>query len=315
MSILVVGSIAYDTIKTPVKKVERALGGSAVYFSTVASFFTKVRMVGVAGADFADADMDWLKSRNIDTSGLQITSGKTFHWDGEYSAALADAQTHNTELNVFENFDPKLEGEMKSPDILFLANIDPTLQINVIKQVEKPKLIVLDTMNLWIDNKLTELKKAFSMVDVLIINETEARMLTGEKKVIACGEKLFEFGPKKIVIKLGEYGATYFGKGPDGISYFFGPAYPTKKIIDPTGAGDSFAGGFVGYLGTCDTLDDEAFCLAVVYGGVTASLTVEDFSIDRYRGLKADELQKRFETCYDMTNFSLERGRKVDFKD
>ena len=240
MSIVVVGSVALDSVETPVGKVESALGGSATYFSTAASFFTKgVKLVGVVGDDFPQEHVDFLRSRDIDLTGLERVSGKTFHWSGRYGENLNVAETLSTELNVFETFAPKLPESYRDTQYVFLANINPELQMDVLKQVRNTKLVVCDTMNLWISERRAELLETIKHVDIFVLNDGEARQLTGESNINKAAKKLLDCGPERVIIKKGEHGSVSF----TGTSYFAAPAYPLDSILDPTGAGDTFAGG------------------------------------------------------------------------
>lgn len=304
MSILVVGSLALDSIQTPFGRVKDALGGSATYFSTAASLFDQVNLVGVVGSDFPQDALAFLKSRRIDMRGLQVAEGKTFRWAGRYDYDMNSAQTLDTQLNVFATFHPELPEDYKDSDFVFLANIDPELQIEVVKQVRNPKLVVLDTMNYWIDYKREALTEAFKLADVIIINEAETRQFGKTFSLIRGARKILELGPKVLVIKRGEYGASMFADGDDPISsYFFVPAYPLEKIQDPTGAGDSFAGGFMGSLARADHLSIGAMKRAIVTGSVVASFVVEDFSLNRLKTLTHDELEQRYEDFKHFTHF------------
>ncbi|MBI3534154.1 MAG: sugar kinase, partial [Deltaproteobacteria bacterium] len=243
-SILVVGSLAFDSISTPSGKVERVLGGSANYFSVAASFYAPVKTVGVVGKDFPKSHLKWLSSRNIDVSGIKVTEGKTFHWVGSYDNNLNEAKTLSTFLNVFEHFNPVLKEDHKKSSYVFLGNIDPVLQQKVLDQVKNPKLVACDSMNFWITGKPEELRKTLKRVDILSLNEGEAYLLSGKRNIIEAAEKICTLGPKVIIIKRGEYGAVLFSNS----RIFLAPAYPIKYVVDPTGAGDSFAGAFLGYL-------------------------------------------------------------------
>jgi sugar/nucleoside kinase (ribokinase family) len=283
MSIVVVGSVAFDSVKTPFGEAEDVLGGSATYFSTSASYFTDVSLVAVVGEDFPKKHIDFLKIKGIDTRGLEISKGKTFRWKGEYSYELNEAQTLDTELNVFQEFKPNLPEEYRDSDIVFLANIDPDLQRDVLKQVNKPKLIAADTMNFWIEGKKDSLIETLKLVDVLLINDGEARQLSGEPNLVKAARIIMGFGPKTLVIKRGEYGVLMF----TGSSIFSAPAYPLENVFDPTGAGDTFAGGFVGYLANTMDLSESAMRRAIIMGSVMASYNVEDFSLKtRYKEFK-----------------------------
>ncbi|MDD3001249.1 MAG: PfkB family carbohydrate kinase [Candidatus Riflebacteria bacterium] len=288
----VVGSIAYDTLETPKGKREKALGGSAVYFSTVASYFTKVGLIGVAGKDFAPEHKEFLTNHGVDLSGFEINNGgNTFNWVGSYGEDFGDATTHSTCLNVFESFNPNLPEAYKNTEYLFLANIHPALQLQMIEKTINPKLIALDTMNLWINTTTDLLKQAIKKVNILFINQQEALMLSGEKKFANAVEKLLEMGPNRIVIKLGELGAMTATKD----SRFFVPAFPCPDITDPTGAGDSFAGGFMGSLARHGNLTESGFRTSMLYGSAMGSITVENFSIESYYKLTNEKIEKRFE--------------------
>lgn len=299
MDLLVVGSVALDSVETPYGKVEGALGGSAVYFSVSASYFTEVGIVAVIGQDFSEDYVNFLKSRNIDLRGLTRESGLTFHWRGRYSDDLNEAKTLDTQLNVFENFLPLIPGEYQETPIIFLANIDPELQLNVLKQVRHPRLTICDTMNFWIEGKLKQLKETIKRVDILIINEGEARQLSQEHNLIKAYQKISFYGPKTLVIKQGSYGALLFTPS----SIFSAPAYPLEKVFDPTGAGDCFAGGFTGYLAKSQGSTENELRKAVIYGSVMASFCVEDFSLDRLKTLTLGEVEERFEAFKGLTRF------------
>ncbi|MDH5678300.1 MAG: PfkB family carbohydrate kinase [Nitrospinota bacterium] len=301
MSLVVVGTMAYDSVKTPFGQRDRALGGSATYFSMCASFFTKVRLVAVVGQDFDSADMKTLEERDVDTSGVEKAEGKSFHWKGEYGFDLNEAKTLDTQLNVLMGFDPKLPESYRDSDYLFLANIDPKLQQKVLDQMEKPRLVACDTMNFWIDGALAELKKTLARVDILIINEGEARMLAGTNNLQKAASSIRDMGPSTVIIKRGEYGALLFHKG----DIFSAPAYPLEDVFDPTGAGDTFAGGFMGHIARMNEpeLNETILRQAIVMGSVMASFTVEDFSIDRLRKLKRNEIADRFRFFKSFTHF------------
>lgn len=292
MSITVVGSVAFDDIETPFGKLEKGLGGAATHFSTSASFFTDINLVGVVGGDFPDEHIKFFKSRNINIEGLEVVpDGKTFHWIGRYDNDMNTAHTLETHLNVFEGFDPKLPESYKNPDILFLANIDPDLQIKTIEQAGKAKkLIGLDTMNLWIDIKKQSLLKVISMVDLITINEGEARQLTETPNLVKAAKIIQGWGPKTVVIKRGEYGALLFEKD----EIFNAPGLPLEVVFDPTGAGDSFAGGMLGYLDRVQEINFETLKTAVICGSVMASFNVEKFSNERLREIGNNDIQARF---------------------
>jgi sugar/nucleoside kinase (ribokinase family) len=299
MSLLVVGSVAFDTVKTPFGAAEEVLGGSATYFSTAASYFTDVKLVAVVGEDFPDKHVNFLRSRDIDLEGLQRTSGRTFRWKGEYGYDLNEARTLDTQLNVFESFRPQVPESYLEPDVLFLANIDPVLQREVLHQVKRPKLVACDTMNFWIGGKRDELVKTLSEVDVLLINEGEARELAGEPNLVKAASAIRKMGPGTLIIKRGEYGALMFGE--DGV--FSAPAYPLEAVFDPTGAGDSFAGGFVGYLDNVKNMAGRQMRQAIIFGSVMASFNVEDFSLNRMKSLSYAEIEARFREFRNLTHF------------
>lgn len=300
MSIVVVGSVALDSIETPSGKMENALGGSATYFSIAASFFnTDIRLVAVIGSDFPREYIDLLKNKGIDLEGLERADGKTFRWKGSYGFSLGSAKTLSTELNVFEKFVPKIPDRYKNSEYVFLANINPELQIDVLKQIKNSKLVVCDTMNLWIAERKEKLLNTIKHVDIFIINDEEAKQLTGEAKVDMAGRKILELGPRRVIIKKGEHGAVTITRN----SYFSIPAYPLKLVVDPTGAGDSFAGGFMGYLASTGEISEQNIRKAMVYGTVMASFNVEDFSINRQRTLTKEEIESRFAEMHNITQF------------
>jgi len=298
MSLLVVGSVAYDAVETPFGKCEKMLGGSASHFSISASFFTDVSIVGVVGGDFEDQEV--FESRGIGTRDLErIENGKTFRWEGRYDYDLNVAHTLNTELNVFADFQPKLSEESKRLRLLFLGNIQPDLQRGVREQMPDVELVALDTMNLWIEHTRDSLIRTIKGVDVVIINDAEARQLTGIPNIIKAARELLSWGPKALIIKRGEYGAALFTRD----SYFAIPAYPLESVFDPTGAGDTFAGGFMGYLASQETLDESAMRRAMIFGSVMASFNVEEFGTERIRRLTHAEINDRFRAFKRMTYF------------
>lgn len=299
MSLLVVGSIGFDTVETPFGKAEEVLGGSATYFSTSASYFTDVRLVAVVGEDFPEKYINLLKSRRIDVKGLVKTKGKTFRWKGRYGYELNEAQTIETQLNVFEDFRPKLPEEYRDSAIVFLANIDPDLQSEVLHQMRSPKLVACDTMNYWIEGKAEALKKILKEVDILLINDGEARELASEPNLVKAAQRIISFGPKTVVIKRGEYGVIMFNGG----SIFSAPAYPLETVFDPTGAGDSFAGGFLGYLANTNNFSEASMRQAIIFGSVMASYNVEDFSLNRMKSLSYKEIEERFREFKRLTFF------------
>ena len=301
MKILVVGSVAYDAVETPAGKRESQLGGSASYFSTSASYFTEVGLIGVVGQDFDPADKEMFESRGIDISGLIEADGKTFRWAGEYMEDINEAVTLETQLNVFGDFEPELSEAHANAPYLFLANIDPTLQMNVLTSMnQRPKMIALDTMNLWIDIARSQLLDVIGKVDTLLINEGEAKQLTEQEHLPDAAAAIISQGPDATVIKRGEYGAALFGQGFS----FAAPAYPLKRVIDPTGAGDSFAGGFMGYLAYADKVDEETLRTAAIAGSTMASFAVEDFGLDRIKNLTQEDIKSRFKAFEDLTRFN-----------
>ncbi|MBC8030059.1 MAG: sugar kinase [Pyrinomonadaceae bacterium] len=300
MSLLVVGSVAFDAVETPFGKCEKMLGGSGSHFSISASFFTEVQIVGVVGGDFGPEDKEILDSHNIDTSDLEtVSDGKTFRWYGRYDYDLNVAHTLNTELNVFADFKPKLSDKSKSARLVFLGNIQPDLQREVREQVPGAELVALDTMNLWIDIARESLLKTIKGVDVVIINDAEARQLTEIPNLMKAARTILSWGPKALIVKRGEYGAALFTDD----NYFAIPAYPLESVFDPTGAGDTFAGGFMGYLSSQPKLDDAAMRRAMIFGSVMASFNVEEFGTARVQRLTHDEINDRFRTFKQMTHF------------
>ena len=295
--LLVVGSVALDSVETPFGKVREVLGGSATYFSYSASFFTQVRLVATVGEDFPDAHLRLLEDRGVDTAGLQTSAGRTFRWTGEYGYDLNEAKTLETQLNVFAEFRPVLTDGLGRVPYLFLANIDPELQLDVLRQMkERPRLIALDTMNFWIQRKREALRRVLSEVDVITINDGEARQLASEPNLIRAARAISAMGPKTVVVKRGEYGAFLMTDG----TLFFVPAYPLESVYDPTGAGDTFAGGFMGYLAAQDRVDAAAMRRAIVYGTVMASFTVEDFSLKRLTLLKPSDIAERYAALHEL---------------
>ena len=299
MGIVVVGTVAFDTVETPFGRVENVLGGSATYFSTAASFFTDVSLVAVVGEDFPEEHVSFLKSREIDTAGLQRIPGRTFHWTGRYGYDLNEAQTLDTQLNVLTQFQPNLPESYRDAEYLFLANIDPELQMQVLDQVKKPKLVACDTMNFWISSKPEALKMVLKKVDIVVINEGEARQFTGEANLVRAARQIISLGCKRLVVKRGEYGVLMFTSD----SVFAAPAYPLEDVFDPTGAGDTFAGGFMGYLANTGDLSEDGLRQAIVFGSVMASFNVEDFSLDRMKHLEYREIEARYKSFKSLTNF------------
>lgn len=299
MSLLVVGSVAYDGIETPFGKVDRILGGSATYISLASSYFAKkVHLVGVIGNDFADEDIELLKSREIDLNGLQKdNSGKTFFWKGKYHYDLNNRDTLDTQLNVFEKFDPVIPDQYKDVKYVALGNIEPTLQQKVLDQVNTPEFVVMDTMNLWIDITKDALKDTLKGVDLLVINDSEARELSEEPSLLKAADKVMAMGPKKLIIKKGEHGALLFTDD----EIFSAPAYPVIDIFDPTGAGDSFLGGLLGWIDYTDDLSTENLRKAVVFGSVMASFCVEKFGPERLKNLSEKEIYDRYREFRDLS--------------
>jgi sugar/nucleoside kinase (ribokinase family) len=295
--LLVVGSVALDTVETPFGKVQEALGGSATYFAYAASFFAPVRLVGAVGEDFPADHVALLRERGVDVSGLRTSHGRTFRWTGEYGYDLNEARTLDTQLNVFADFRPALDDRMRKAPYLFLANIDPELQLDVVRQMaERPKLIALDTMNFWIQGKREALRRVLTEVDVVTINDAEARQLAQEPNLVKAARAIEAMGPSVVVVKRGEYGALMVTNG----AFFIVPAYPLETVYDPTGAGDTFAGGFMGYLAGQERLDRATMRRAMVYGSVIASFTVEDFSLNRLKRLSLPEVEERCAEFHDL---------------
>ena len=300
MSILVVGSVAFDALETPFGKIDRCIGGSATYFSVAASFFTPVDLVAVVGDDFTEEDASVFAGRNINIDGLQKVSGeKTFFWSGEYGYDLNVAKTRDTQLNVFASFTPKLNERQKSADVLFLANIDPDLQLDVLRQTSRPRVVALDTMNYWITSKKAELERVFREVDLVIINEAEVRQFTNEANLVRGCRQILALGPKTLVVKRGEYGVLMI----TGDTIFAAPAYPLENVFDPTGAGDTFAGGFLGYLASRKEVHERELRRAIIFGSVLASFTVEKFSLDRLREITLNDVHERYQDFRALTHF------------
>jgi len=300
MSLTVVGSVAFDALETPFGKREKVLGGAATHFGLSASFFTKVSAVGVVGGDFGDDEWAVFKRHAINTDDIEIVpEGKTFFWSGRYDYDMNSAQTLDTQLNVFETFEPHLSENSKSANLLFLANIQPTLQLGVREQCKNAEFVAMDTMNYWITSFKDDLIATIKAVDCIIINDAEARQLTEEPSIYKAAKKIMDLGLKAVVIKRGEYGATLFTK--DG--YFATPAYPLESVFDPTGAGDTFAGGFMGYLASQKEITDEIMRRAMIYGSVMASFNVERFGTERVDELDYPEINQRFADFKRMTHF------------
>jgi sugar/nucleoside kinase (ribokinase family) len=301
--LLVVGSVALDTVETPFGKVRDVLGGSATFFSYAASFLTQVRLVATVGQDFPEEHVKLLRDRGVDVRGLRVASGKTFRWAGAYGYDLNEAKTLDTQLNVFADFRPELDDAQARTPYLFLANIDPELQLAVLEQMRtRPRLVALDTMNFWIKGKRDALLRVLGKVDVVTINDAEARQLAEEPNLIKAARTIAALGPRTVVVKRGEYGALLLDDG----AFFVVPAYPLEAVFDPTGAGDTFAGGFMGYLASRDRTDAATVRRAMVYASIMASFTVEDFSLNRLTRLDVREIDRRYAEFEDLIR--LERG-------
>jgi sugar/nucleoside kinase (ribokinase family) len=298
--ILAVGSVAFDSIKTPFGEASRVVGGAATYFSIAASFFPEVRIVAVVGEDFGANAERVFGGRSIDLSGLQTVPGETFRWKGEYGFDLNSRETIYTRLNVFEQFKPTIPANYASSPFVFLGNINPSLQAEVLDQVRKPRLVGADTMNYWIERTPEELKGVLKRVNVLLINDSEARELAGEANLVKAARKIQAMGPHTLVIKRGEHGVLMTRPGG---GFFAAPAMPLEEVFDPTGAGDSFAGGFLGYLASCDHVNDASLARAIIYGSTLASFAVEDFSVDRLLRLNLNEVSARFHEFKKLTHF------------
>lgn len=299
MSILVVGSVALDSVRTPFGEVKEALGGSATYFSAAASFFADVRVVAVVGEDFPEEHLSFLKSRSIDLEGLVRVPGRTFRWTGEYGFDLNEANTLETQLNVFATFQPEIPRAYTESELVFLANIDPDLQRQVLGQVRSPRLVAADTMNYWIGGKSEALQETLKSVDVLLINDAETRQLANEPNLVRAAQKVLGWGPTSLVIKRGEYGALMVRRS----AWFAAPALPLDSVFDPTGAGDCFAGGFIGYLANTMNFEESNIRKAIVMGSVMASFNVEAFSLDRLRRLTYPEIEARYKAFKRLAHF------------
>ncbi|GAB4371800.1 MAG: PfkB family carbohydrate kinase [Calditrichia bacterium] len=299
MSILVVGSIALDTVETPFGTVSDSPGGSALYFSAAASFFAPVNMVGVVGQDFDFRIVEFLKSRQVDLNGLVVKPGETFRWGGRYHQNMNERDTLFTYLNVFETFEPHIPESYRDSEFVFLANIDPELQLEVLDRMNSPTLTVLDTMNFWISGKRKALEQVIKRVDVLILNDEEIRELTGIPHILQAAEELRKQGPRVLVIKKGEHGAVLVRED----DYFTAPSYPVSQVMDPTGAGDSFAGGMVGYLATCSRISRREWRRAVIYGSTVASFNVESFSFEKLKTITRQDIEHRVEKFRGMMRF------------
>jgi sugar/nucleoside kinase (ribokinase family) len=302
MSLLVVGSVAFDAIETPFGKADRILGGAATYFAVAASYFTRVSLVGIVGEDFTEKDAAIFKGRRIDTTGLERAPGKTFFWAGRYSENMNERTTLATELNVFAEFKPLLPETYRKSEYIFLANIDPRLQRSVLHQVtRRPKVVALDTMNYWIERTPEELRETLRHTHILMINDAETRQLSNEHNLLRAARHIFKLGPKVLVIKRGEYGAMMVHSR----HVFTVPAFPLEQVHDPTGAGDTFAGGFMGYLASAGRVNEAELRRAMVYGSVMGSFTVEKFGLERLRNLKRSEIHQRARHFSKLTQFTL----------
>lgn len=297
MSVLVVGSVALDTVETPFGKADDALGGSATYFSAAASYFTDVNVVAVVGEDFPHDQIEFLKQRHVNFDGLLTKPGKTFRWGGRYDFDVNQRETLFTHLNVFEDFDPVLPERYKTTPYLFLANIHPDLQLKVLQKMNRPKLVVMDTMNFWIEGTPDSLREVLKKVGILIVNDSEVRQLAETPNLFLGAQKIQQMGPKILVIKKGEHGALLVENG----TYFWAPAFPLSQVEDPTGAGDTFAGGFVGYLAKMDDFSNKNLRKAVIYGSALASFCVEKFSLEKLVDLSRDEIESRYQQFINMT--------------
>lgn len=302
MSVLVVGSVALDSVRTPFGAAERVIGGSAVFFGAAASLLAPVQLVGVVGHDYPLDALDFMAARGGDLSGIERAEGESFFWAGEYSYDLNSRETLETRLGVFADFKPRIPASFSDARIVFLGNIDPVLQMQVLDQVTRPALVACDTMNYWIEGSRDALMKLLERVDVLLVNDSEVRQLAGEPNLQRAARWVLERGPRMVVVKKGEHGAILFSAS----GVFFSPGYPLEEVCDPTGAGDAFAGGFLGYLATADTFDAAELRRAMVYGSVMGSFAVEGFSVDRFRTLGLDEVQRRLSEFREMTAFELD---------
>jgi sugar/nucleoside kinase (ribokinase family) len=301
MSLLVVGSVAFDSIRTPYGQAEDILGGAATYFSVAASCFIPVRVVAVVGDDFGEQHLKILTSRGIDTTGLERATGKTFRWRGEYLEDMNEARTLETQLNVFEHFAPKIPASYLQSEFVFLGNIDPRLQLQVRQQLPNARLVALDSMDYWIKGTLRELKKVVAAVDILVVNESEARMLSGHRNLKMAAAEIRKLGPRIAAIKRGEHGVSLFAEG----SVFSAPGYPLDEVQDPTGAGDAFAGGFMGHLARSEDVSEPNLRRAAIYGSVMASFAVEEFGLSRLLRLKPEAIEARFREFKNLTHFDV----------
>ena len=301
MSLVVVGSVALDTLETPLGRAAEVLGGAASYFAIAASFFGPVQMVGVVGDDFPRRELDWFARRGIDLAGLEVRPGKSLRWTGRYHEDMNVRDTLAFEPNVFDGFSPTLPDAYRGADFVFLANIAPALQARVLDQVRAPRLVGADTMNLWITTTRSELDALLRRVPLLMLNDEEARLLSGERNMVRAARRILAMGPESVMIKRGEYGVLYFS----GESVFAVPAYPLEEVFDPTGAGDAFAGGVMGYLASAGDLSPAGLRRAIVYGSVLASFTVEAFSLERLRTLTREDIDRRYRQFISLTAFDV----------
>jgi len=302
MSVLVVGSVALDSVETPFGKADDVLGGSATFFSAAASLLTPVQLVGVVGTDYPIEKLEPLAARGVDLAGLEHADGQSFRWRGRYRHDLNAAETLETHLGVFSRFSPKIPAQFRNAPFVFLGNIDPRLQLDVLKQVEKPKLVACDTMNFWIQSRRPDLIELLAHVDLVTLNDGEARQLTEKVNLVQAAKWIMDAGPKHVIIKKGEHGAFMFNRD----SIFFAPAYPLENVFDPTGAGDSFAGGFIGYLARTGDLSEANMRRAVMYGSAMGSFAVEKFSIDRLMTLTRGEIDARISELRRLVAFEEE---------
>jgi sugar/nucleoside kinase (ribokinase family) len=298
-NLVVVGSVALDSVEAPAGRHDDVLGGSASFICTAASYFARPRLVAVVGDDFPDEHVAFLRGRGVDLSGLERAHGKTFRWAGRYSADLAHRTTLDTQLNVFAGFQPKLPEAWRASELVFLGNIEPTLQLDVLGQVRAPRLVAMDTMNFWIEGKPADLARVLAKVDLLVINDEEARQLAREHNLPRAARAIRALGPKTVIVKRGDSGALLFHEG----GVFAAPALPLDEVVDPTGAGDTFAGGFMGYLAQAGDLAPSTVKRAMIYGSVMASFCVEGFSLDRLRALTPAKIEERYRAFCDLTHF------------
>jgi sugar/nucleoside kinase (ribokinase family) len=298
-SILVVGSVAFDSLKTPFGHADEILGGAATYFSVAASYFAPVRVVAVVGSDFPQKELEVFRKHQIDIAGLAQVEGRTFRWKGEYGYDLNEAKTLDTQLNVFETFKPVIPEAYRSSEYVFLGNINPELQLSVLEQISRPRVVALDTMNFWIKGSMEALKRTIQHVDILVINDAETRMLANEANLVRSANRILEMGPKTLIVKRGEYGVLMF----NGKSVFGAPAFPLEDVYDPTGAGDTFAGGFMGALAHAGEITERAFRRGIIFGSVMASFNVEKFGLQRLTELSRQEIDERFRQFKNLTHF------------